>query len=120
MLENKLTSPNALFTSSPEIASPRLRICATQSLEERPREGIPSESEVARRAFKGTSADDGKGGEIARPKYVAPPIFTFSQPVDVNTNQIAEKSATFVAPTRFLFSSPHPVDVTFSQIAEKP
>ena len=53
-------------------------------------------------------------------KYVASPIFTFSQPVNVKTNQIAEKSARFVALTSFPFSSPHPVDVTFNQIAEKP
>jgi len=120
MAENEPTSPNARFTSSPKVASPHLRICGTQGVEERPREGFPSESGVARKASKGTSADDGNSGEIAMAKYVASPIFTFSQPVNVKTNQIAEKSARFVALTSFPFSSPHPVDVTFNQIAEKP
>ena len=120
MAENEPTSPNARLTSSPKVASPHLRICGTQGVEERPREGFPSESGVARKASKGTSADDGNSGEIAMAKYVASPIFTFSQPVNVKTNQIAEKSARFVALTSFPFSSPHPVDVTFNQIAEKP
>ena len=100
MTENELTSQNALFTSSPEVASPHLRICGTQGVEERPREGFPLESGVARRAFKGTSADDGKGGEIARPEYVAPPIFTFSQPVDVTFDQIAEKPESIIETSR--------------------
>ena len=105
MTENELTSQNALFTSSPEVASPHLRICGTQAVEERPREGFPLESGVARRAFKGTSAEDGKGGEIARPKYVAPPIFTFSQPVDVTFNQIAEKSESIFGTSRGAIST---------------
>ena len=85
MAENESTSPNALFTS-PKVASPHLRICGTQGVEERPREGFPSESGVARKASKGTSAVDGNSAEIARAKHVAPPIFTFSQPVNVKTN----------------------------------
>merc|ERR1719495_2976528 len=89
-------------------------------VEERPREEFPSESGVARRASKRTSEEDGGGGEIASAKYVAPPIFTFSQPVDVNTNHVADQMGRFVAPTSFPFSIPHPVDVTFNQIAEKP
>ena len=100
MTENELTSQNALFTSSPEVASPHLRICGTRAVEERPGEGFPLESGVARRAFKGTSADDGKGGEIARPEYVAPPIFTFSQPVDVTFDQIAEKPESIIETSR--------------------
>ena len=120
MAENESTSPNALFTSSPKVASPHLRICGTQGVEERPREGFPSESGVARKASKGTSAVDGNSAEIARAKHVAPPIFTFSQPVDVNTNHVADQMGRFVAPTSFHFFSPHPVDVTFNQIAEKP
>jgi len=100
MTESELTSPNALFTSSPEVASPHLRICGTQGVEERPREGFPSESGVARRASKRTSADDGHGGELARAKNAAPPIFTFSQPVDVTLNQIAEKSESIIEISR--------------------